>query len=116
MKTKQEIQEMIEKCRELRKYIPSHSMFGDDNHGSLDTQIRILTMCLDKDWDELDIDEKTKDRVEILGDDWSDDPEVNAYDWLTDKGDDLADDDSIAVFKKKAQKESANQEPSGGKA
>ena len=105
MKTEQEIKTMIEKCKELRKYIPSHSIFGDDNHSQIDTEVRILTMCLEKDWDEFEIEERIEERVEVLGGEYSGDAEVRAYDWLAENDDDdLATDESIAVFKKKAGK------------
>lgn len=109
MKTETEIKEMIEKCQELRKYIPHHTMFGDDNWETLDIQIRILTVCVEQEWTGGAISNRVDTRYEMLGDDgWIDDPEMGVYDWLLgNKEDDLVSDDDISVFKKKAEEENA---------
>jgi len=104
MRTKEEIQEMIEKCKELRKYIPHFSAFGTNNWKSLDVNAAALTACLDKDED--DIEERLKQRLDVVGDDWSDDPEIQAYDWLIRDTDDLATDEDITCFKKKSEENS----------
>lgn len=49
MKTKQEIADEIAALTACKKYVPSHSMFGESNHDKIDAQIRALTEGWDTD-------------------------------------------------------------------
>ena len=104
MKTKQEIQTMIKKCQELRKYIPHTTIFGYDNWKNLDDQVKALTACLDL--KESMVRTKLDNRLDELGKDgWGEDGECQAYDWILDTCYDLVDDDDIKTFKEKFESE-----------
>lgn len=42
VRSKEEIEKVIKDLQTMRKNMPHHSMFGDDNHAALDAQIAIL--------------------------------------------------------------------------
>ncbi len=86
MKTKKEIQAMIDLLKLQRQGIPATSGFGDDNHGNIDSQVAILEKALKL--DDLDIednrDECCKHGSEIA---------LSAWDWLCGDGDNLVEED-----------------------
>jgi hypothetical protein len=104
MRTKQEIKDMIKKCKELKKYIPQHPMFEDDNWKKLDDSIKALNSCL-KEIHENDIRDRLAniiDSLDDLGFEWSENDQVQAYDWVLGNTDDgPAPDEDIEVFKNK---------------
>lgn len=106
MKTKEEIKEMIEKCKKLRKGMPQFSIFGDDNWKNLDRQIEALGNCLKLDESEITAKEEIQlDAMDELGQAWDDDPQIQIYDWVLEKAeDDPVTDEDIEVFCKETKK------------
>lgn len=104
MKNKEEIKEMMEKCKKLREVIPHHTAFGDDNWRPLEIEANTLKSCLDD--SEIEVRGKLDDRLEIVGDDTDEaisDSQIRAYDWILENTDDeLVEDGDIEVFSKKA--------------
>ena len=105
MKTKKEIKVMILRCNRLRKAIPHHSIFGDDNWKGLDDNIEALTKCLTMDEEEIQDAETTRlDALDELGQDWDEDGKIGTYDWVLEKAeDDLVTDEDLEVFEKKGE-------------
>lgn len=93
---KRSVTEMKKQIRLLklqRQSIPRTSVFGDDNHKSIDTHLRILEKCLKLDADEIEAD------CEFAYDD-EDRNVLATYDWILKKIDDpLVDDDCPWVEK-----------------
>lgn len=63
MRSQEEIDEQIEKLKEGRPNVVTHSTFGTDNLAGLDAQIRVLEKDMDRDdiWDYWDRDEEDMD-------------------------------------------------------
>lgn len=85
-----EINRQIELLRLQRTTIPRISGFGDNNHHSIDAQIRVLEIALKKDW--LDLEE--------MYDESEDESRRNAFAWVLCESDDaLVDEDDSWVAK-----------------
>ena len=63
MKTQKEIDEQIQKLKDVRPKVRPFSVFGTDNLEGLDAQIRVLEKDMDSDdiWDRWDRDEEDVD-------------------------------------------------------
>lgn len=67
MKNKQEIASAIQAIEKLLKTIPSHSVFGDDNHSPLKAMIRVLNGSLtQRDFDRYDYYDRLEDVYEWM--------------------------------------------------
>ena len=95
MKTKEEIEKCIDVCKRLRDVIPSHSMFGDDNHGKLDQQAALLEKCIGKTEDEV------QELAEILCDIKASSDQLDAVDWVLGNVDDFVEESDVDTFSKK---------------
>jgi len=102
MKTQDEIKEMIDRLERLRKVIPQKSTFGHDNWKETDIEIATLKTCLGQ--SESEIEKRCSTRVDIIGDEWCEDPEVRSYDWIADKTDSICDEESVKMFADKKAK------------
>lgn len=102
MKTKEQIKEMIERCKKLRQVIPNYSTFGEDNWTGLDKQREILTKCLDMKGAKIESAARHHlDALEELEQEWSEDDVISVYDWVLEKiEDDLVSEDDIENFSK----------------
>lgn len=75
MRTQEEINRQVEGLKAEKARLPQFSAFGDNNWENIDTQIAIITGTI---------------RFESCEDDDDDyDAAYDAYEWLTNNGDDL---------------------------
>ena len=86
VRNKKEIEKVIEELKKERRTLPPYSKFGDPNWEIIDTQVNILEKVLKEKLDELDIEKKLDNLLDVYDGNFPEETVplaiVHAYDWL----------------------------------